>query len=125
MGKVLVIEDEPSSRRALVALLQLNGIETLSAGTLHAALEELHHEPDWVLLDLMLPDGTGTAILDHIRTNNLPIRIGVTTGAGNWKALLDKSPYRPDEVFLKPLDFDRIVAWLARDAKFRSERRTR
>jgi two-component system response regulator PilR (NtrC family) len=113
MGKVLVVEDEPSSRRALIALLELNGMETLSASSLCAALDQLKHKPDWILLDLMLPDGTGTAIVDHIRTRKLPIRIGVTTGAGNWQALLEKSPHRPDEVFLKPLDFDRIVAWLA------------
>jgi CheY-like chemotaxis protein len=113
MGKVLVVEDEPASRRALVSLLKLNGIETLCATTLDAALEQLRHGPRSILLDLMLPDGSGIAIVDYIRRHQLPIRIAVTTGAGNWQALLDESPHQPDQVFLKPLDFDRIVAWLA------------
>lgn len=113
MGKVLVVEDEPASRKALVSLLKLNGIEALCATTLHAAMEQLRHGPRSILLDLMLPDGSGAAIVDYIRRNDLPIRIAVTTGAANWQSLLESSPHRPDEVFVKPLDFDRIVAWLA------------
>jgi DNA-binding response OmpR family regulator len=113
MGKVLVVEDEPASRKALVSLLKLNGIEALCATTLQAALDQLRQGPRSILLDLMLPDGSGLAIVDHIRKHRLPIRVAITTGAGNWEALLEKSPHRPDEVFVKPLDFDRIIAWLA------------
>ena len=31
----------------------------------------------------MFPDGTGTAILDHIRVENLPIQVAISTALGD------------------------------------------
>ena len=110
--RVLVVEDDPSSRRALTLLLRIRGFETTVAGTLHEAMQQLQWGPGCILLDLMLPDGNGAALLEHIRQSQLPIRVAVTTGAANWPALLDYGRLQPDVLFTKPLDIDRVVEWL-------------
>lgn len=114
--RVLVVEDDPSSRRALVMLLQLNGFEAAFATSIEEAMKQLESHPGCILLDLMLPDGNGASILDHIRLHQLPIRVAVTTGAGNWESLLSAAQFPPDTIFSKPLDFDQVVSWLSADA---------
>ena len=108
--RVLVVEDDPSSRRALTMLLKLKGITTSYAATRTDAIRLLDEQPRCVLLDLMLPDGNGSAVLEHIRQNALPIRVAITSGAGNWESLLDGA--RPDAFFAKPLDFEKLVRWI-------------
>jgi DNA-binding NarL/FixJ family response regulator len=65
-----------------------------------------------VILDLMLPDGNGASVLEHVRHVGLPTRVAVATGAGDWRSLLDEARLKPDAVFLKPIDFPRLVRWL-------------
>jgi DNA-binding response OmpR family regulator len=111
--RVLVVEDDPASRRALVSLLKLNGYEALVAKNLAEAIGHLTASPDCILLDLMLPDGTGAAVLDHVRSQKMPIKVAFTTGAADWRQFVDGTPNRPDAIFIKPLDFDSISRWLA------------
>lgn len=114
--RVLVVEDEPSSRRALIALLQLKGFEATFAESVSDAMKQLEQRPECVLLDLMLPDGNGAVVLQHIRDQGLPIRVAVMTGASNWQALLNHGQLQPDVLFAKPLDLNRVLDWLDRDA---------
>jgi DNA-binding response OmpR family regulator len=110
--KVLVVEDDAASRRALVQLLQLSGFDVIMAATLADAVRQLSHKPDFVLLDLMLPDGTGASVLAYVREHAISTRVAVTTGVGDWKRALADCEHAPDMVFTKPLDFDRVSQWL-------------
>jgi DNA-binding response OmpR family regulator len=109
---VLVVEDDPSSRRALLLLLKLRGIPTLQAASLSEAMLQLETRPTIVLLDLMLPDGNGYSLLQYIRNNDLPMRVAVTSGASNWRSMLSDETVRPDAVFPKPLHVDQLLDWL-------------
>jgi two-component system, OmpR family, KDP operon response regulator KdpE len=113
--RVLVVEDDPASRRALVSLLRLNGYEALFAANLAEAIALLDARPECVLLDLMLPDGTGTTILHHVRSLSLPIKVAITTGAADWRKFMIGTDHRPDAIFIKPLDFESITKWLSVD----------
>jgi len=110
--RVLVVEDDPASRRALVSLLNLSGFETIFASNLSEAIAQLDTGPHCVLLDLMLPDGTGGAVLEFIRSQRLPIKVAITTGTADWRNFVSGSTHRPDAIFIKPLDFDSISRWL-------------
>lgn len=118
--RVLVVEDDPSSRRALTLLLQLRGFQADVASNVAEAFQQLKCNPTCILLDLMLPDGNGASVLEHIRTRQLPIRVAVTTGASNWQAMLDD--LRPDALFTKPIDFNRVVDWLSEPTQGRVKR---
>jgi hypothetical protein len=55
--KILVVEDDDSTREALSQILEMEGYETLHA------LETLHHSPDLILLDLRMPGMDGREFL--------------------------------------------------------------
>ena len=111
-GRILVVEDDRSSRTALVALLRLCGFEALPASNVREAMARLADSPDCLILDLMLPDGNGSEVLAHVRKQHLPIQVIVTTGALQYKEMLDASPEPPDMVLQKPVDYRELVEWL-------------
>jgi two-component system response regulator RegX3 len=72
---VLVVEDEESISAPLAEALQREGFEPTVAPTAREAIETARaREPDVVLLDLMLPDGSGLDVCRELRrTSNVPI----------------------------------------------------
>jgi two-component system, OmpR family, phosphate regulon response regulator PhoB len=78
MARVLVIEDEPDLREVLQYNLTQAGHRAFVAATGEAGLKlALEARPDLVLLDLMLPDVSGTAVAKALRreplTQGVPI----------------------------------------------------
>lgn len=62
--KILIIEDQPTMRRNVALMLQLEGYETCTAENGRLGLELARRErPDLVLCDVMMPelDGYGVA----------------------------------------------------------------
>jgi CheY-like chemotaxis protein len=79
------------------------------AKTVAAAMEGLKSLPDWVILDLMLPDGDGEAVLAHIRQNELPIRVAVTSGISDPERLRAIQKLEPEACFGKPVDLKQLL----------------
>jgi two-component system response regulator RegX3 len=73
--RVLVVEDEATISEPLAEHLQRDGFDPVVAPTLAAAQEAFDaQEPDFVLLDVMLPDGDGRDLARTIReTSDVPI----------------------------------------------------
>ena len=68
---ILVIEDEPDIRRNLEYNLGREGFNASSVGTLDEAGEKLKSKKfDLILLDLMLPDGSGLDLCKKIKSNS-------------------------------------------------------
>ena len=66
MAKVLVVEDEPAIAESIAYFLRRDGFTVTGATTLSAAERELDGV-DLVILDLMLPDGSGFDLIGQIR----------------------------------------------------------
>jgi two-component system KDP operon response regulator KdpE len=67
-ARILVVDDEPQVLRGLTAALGAAGYEVSSATTVAQALEAAAlHPPDAVVLDLLLPDGTGEEVSRRLR----------------------------------------------------------
>ena len=75
--RVLVVDDEPQIVRGLRVVLRNAGYQVDSAGTKEEALYALtHRPPDAVLLDLVLPDGSGVDVCREVRAwSHVPIVI--------------------------------------------------
>ena len=75
MTRVLVVEDEINLREPLVYLLQKEGYDVIEAEDGNTAVELFHsHNPDLLLLDLMLPGLSGNEVCRQIRsTSEVPI----------------------------------------------------
>jgi two-component system response regulator QseB len=113
MGRrVLIVEDDRPSLKALTRLLTVSGYDTICAPTLAEATQKLILHPDVVLLDLMLPDGHGVELLRRLRHRNDPARVALITAASG--SVLDEAlALRPDATFRKPFDPQSLLAWLA------------
>jgi DNA-binding response OmpR family regulator len=112
LARILVVEDDRASRMAMLALLRMSGFEALPAASVAEGMGLLAQNPSCIILDLMLPDGNGAEILAYVRDRRLPMRIVVTTGAIEWRKMLNISPTPPDLVLQKPVDFRQMLRWL-------------
>ena len=72
---VLVVDDEPMLRNLLSRLLRMEGYEVIEAEDGEAALEKVAvHDPDLVLLDVMMPVRDGLDVLGDLRrTSDVPV----------------------------------------------------
>jgi len=105
---VLVVEDEESYQEALKVGLTVEGFVVVSATNLSEARELIETtKPDVILLDVMLPDGSGLDLCREIcetkkipvimvsaRTEELDVVLGLEIGAADYVT----KPYRLREL---------------------------
>ncbi len=66
--QILVVDDEPMVREVVVAYLVREGYSVAEAASGDTALSRIaEHEPDLVILDVMLPEIDGLSVLTEVR----------------------------------------------------------
>ena len=70
--------------------------------------------PQWMLLDLMLPDGCGIDVLRRVRAARLATRTCVITGCAA-SMLAEAREAGAEHTFVKPLDVERLCDVMARE----------
>ena len=109
---MLVVEDDRAARRAVTRILRTQGYSVTEAGSVADAMAGLAQRPDWVLLDLMLPDGCGSEVLEKVHADRLMTRVCVVTGCAPAK-LEEVRLLGPDHVLIEPLDVAQLMVVLA------------
>jgi len=117
-GTVLYIEDNVSNIRLMQKILApYTGVRLLEAMQGKTGLEIAHlHTPDWILLDLQLPDMGGEDVLRALREDPLTLGIPVTILSA------DATPGNIDRLqaagacqyLTKPLDVRQLIGLLER-----------
>jgi two-component system, OmpR family, KDP operon response regulator KdpE len=110
--RVLVVDDEPQILRALQTNLRGAGYEVETAATAKAALAAAAmRPPEAVILDLVLPDGSGTEVCRELRTwTTVPILVLSVVGEESEKvAALDAGA---DDYVTKPFGIEELLARL-------------
>ena len=111
-ARILVVDDEPQFLRALATNLRGAGYEVETATTAAEALSAAGlRPPDAVVLDLLLPDGTGTDVARELRTwTDIPIVLVSAVGDEDEKiAALDAGA---DDYVTKPFAIGELLARL-------------
>ena len=111
-ARVLVVDDEQQILRALQTSLRGAGYEVDTADTAEGALAAAAmRPPEAVILDLVLPDGTGTDVVRQLRTwSSAPVIVLSAVGDEHEKvAALDAGA---DDYVTKPVGIDELVARL-------------
>ncbi len=106
---MLIVEDDVVSGSALGAILRRRGFEIVHVTTIADGLARLADNPQFVILDLMLPDGDGSIILQTIRHQHLPSRVLVTTAVNDPQRLRDVREMKPELLMQKPIDLTRLL----------------
>jgi two-component system KDP operon response regulator KdpE len=109
---VLVVDDEPQILRALQTNLRGAGYEVLAAATAEQALSTAAmRPPDAVILDLVLPDGSGIDVCRELRSwSAAPVLVLSVVGDEAEKvAALDAGA---DDYVQKPFGIDELLARL-------------
>lgn len=99
--KLLIVEDDRSLTEVWRTIFSTRGWDVASASTLLDGLAKLDEAPDYLILDLELPDGGGEAILRRIRERGMKTRVAVTTGSDDLSRLIGLDP---EALFHKPVD---------------------
>jgi DNA-binding response OmpR family regulator len=99
----LLVEDDPATRKALGKILSRHGLDVLLARNLAEANTMIENDPEYVVLDLMLPDGDGIILLRAIREAGKPIRVAVTTGSVQRARIESVRLLNPEVLLFKPI----------------------
>jgi len=110
--RVLVVDDEQQILRALRTSLRAAGYEVDTADTAKGALAAAAlRPPEAMILDLVLPDGTGIDVCREFRTwSSAPVIVLSAVGEEREKiAALDAGA---DDYVTKPVGIDELIARL-------------
>lgn len=104
--RLLLADDHPMILTALEALLRDTGFEIVgTAGTGEAAIQEIERlQPDLLLLDLQMPEGSGMDVLRSIRGGATPLPVVLLTAAIDDSSLLEAKALKVDGIVLKNSD---------------------
>ncbi len=106
---ILLVEDETSIVEPLAEALRSEGFDTLVAGTVAEALEQARREPDLVLLDVMLPDGSGYDVCRELRRRS-QVPIIMLTARGEEADRVIGLELGADDYVVKPFSGREVVA---------------
>jgi two-component system, OmpR family, KDP operon response regulator KdpE len=110
--RILVVDDEPQIVRALKVILRGAGYSTDQAESKEEALNAVSvHPPDAMVLDLVLPDGSGVEVCSEVRSwTNLPII--VLSAVGDEREKVRALDAGADDYITKPFGTDELLARL-------------
>ncbi|MCJ7623146.1 MAG: response regulator transcription factor, partial [Anaerolineaceae bacterium] len=120
--RVLVVEDEMDTVFLLKQILRLAGFNVMSAMSGGEALAKLaEHQPDLVLLDLMMPEMDGWETLTHMRKMMSEVPVIIVSALGSQVDVVKGLQAGADDYIAKPFYnsevTERVKAVLRRTSK--------
>jgi DNA-binding response OmpR family regulator len=111
-GTLLLVEDDSATARAMIRLMETVGVRVEWVATKKDGIAALSRVPSIVILDLMLPDGSGVEVLEAIRSTKLRSKVGIVSATADADVFGRLLAAKPDAIFPKPLDFEDFAQWL-------------
>ena len=114
MGKtVLIVDDDPTQRRLLQAVVEKSGFSTLQAENGDAALDMVFDQAgrtiDVVLLDLIMPGRNGMDTLSELQSKKPELPVIVLTGKGSIDTVVKAMKGGARDFVVKPANPERII----------------
>ena len=121
---VLVVDDEETARSFVCEALKDAGYEAIEAGTLKQANKAVETgAADIILLDVMLPDGSGLSLLDKIALENPSPPTILITAYGEIDTAVEAMKKGAQDYLQKPLDLGQLLQAIERASEVVSLRR--
>ena len=117
MGKsVLIVDDDPTQRRILQAVIEKSGFSTLQAVDGDSALDMVlatgENKIDLILLDLVMPGRSGMETLKEVHAKRPELPVIVLTGTGSIDAVVAAMQAGARDFLVKPASPERIIVSL-------------
>jgi len=113
--RIVVVEDEPSSRRGLQELLTAWGYDVVAAGDGREALERAaERTPDLVIADLVMPGIDGMELLVRLKREFPTTAVLILTGQGSIESAVQAIKDGAYDYLTKPVDPTRLQFLLDR-----------
>jgi len=114
MPHLLVVDDEPNTRAALVEIVRAQGFTTSAAGDLREACIQIAYQmPDVILADLKLPDGNGMDLFKEVEAAGT-VEFIVMTGHASVESAVDALRMGAADYLVKPINMQRLKSVLDR-----------
>ncbi|MGF1642483.1 MAG: response regulator transcription factor [Thiotrichales bacterium] len=111
--RVLIIEDEPTLRTQLVAVLQSQGYVVDEAANGRDGLWAARELPlDAAIVDLGLPDGDGLQIIRELRAAGRNYPVLILTARDRWQDKVSGLETGADDYLTKPFQTEELLARL-------------
>jgi DNA-binding NtrC family response regulator len=121
MARILVIDDDPVILDLIAEILKTNGYEVVVAPDGEAGIKELHNDfYDIVLTDLVMPNGDGMDVLNHVVTKLPQTMCIMFTGYGTIKTSVDAIKRGAFDYITKPVTSDELMVVMEKALKFKS-----
>ena len=118
---LLIVDDEASLRDFLSIVFEEEGWRVETAGSLSEARSALaKHEPDIILCDLMLPDGSGIDLVREVKAATPSVAVVMITAHTSTKSAVEALKAGAFDYIAKPFDIDELKI-IVRNAAERKE----
>jgi DNA-binding NtrC family response regulator len=122
MPHALIVDDDLNFRIGIAEVVGREGFTTATAGSLAEAREQIgEKDPDVVLTDLQLPDGSGLDLLPDLQERNAETIL--VTGHASVETAVDALRQGAADYLTKPVDFARVKTVLANVSRTRELKR--
>ncbi|WP_100656446.1 sigma-54-dependent transcriptional regulator [Alteromonas flava] len=109
MLTVLLVDDDTEFTDVVTTIIEFLGFEVLTASNLADARQWLQQERiDHVLLDFMLPDGSGVHLIDDISNLSYSPKITLITGHPSVKQVVNELAGPNVDYLIKPINREEI-----------------
>ena len=109
--KILVVEDEPSLQEVIQATLEKERFVVEVAGNLAQAREKTGvYDYDCILLDIMLPDGSGLELLQHLKDTRRSENVIILSAKDSIEDKILGLDLGADDYLAKPFHLAELVA---------------
>src|SRR5436190_16535569 len=110
---LLIVEDDTALRERLARAFEARGFDVQTAATVGDAEAKLAADtPEFVVLDLRLPGGSGLDLVARFKDADPATRIVVLTGYGSIATAVEAVRRGAAHYLTKPADADEILAAL-------------
>ena len=114
---LLLVDDDEVFRCRLARAFRDRGWDVREAGDLDSALRTAEEDtPEYVVVDLRLPDGSGLEVVRRLKTLDATTTVVVLTGYGSIATALDALRLGAAHYLTKPAAVDDLVTGFARAA---------
>ncbi len=123
--KLLIIEDEASLSQSIVEFLSASNYICEWAGNFFDALEKIElYDYDCIILDIMLPGGSGLQLLEYLKKNNKTDGVIIISAKDSLDDKINGLQLGADDYLTKPFHLSELsvrIAAIIRRKKFQGQ----